>query len=147
MDTDETQFPLGFVFSVATGFLGLVAVAYFLLVFEGGGSVSKHVGGGGFSSSSSGYTFGMDNCNLGEGKSVRVDYELKDRRSGELNIYLMSNGFFQLPKIVATHKVVLESKGSCRLSPPKPGRYRIVFSPIPDGKGYDFSYAAKWKVE
>jgi len=147
MDTEETQFPLGFVFSVAAGILGLVAGAYFMLVFEGGGSVSKHVGGGGFTSSSSGYTFGMDNCNLGEGKSVRVDYEMKERRSGELNIYLMSNGFFQLPKVVATHKVVSEGKGTCRLRAQVPGRYRIVFSPMPDGRGYDFSYDAKWKVE
>lgn len=118
-----------------------------MLVFEGGGSVSKHVGGGGFSSSSSGYTFGMDNCNLAPGKSVRVDYELSNRRSGALNIYLMSNAFFQLPKVVATHKVAGEGRGECRLTPPGPGRYRIFFSPMPDGNGYDFSYAAKWAVE
>lgn len=146
-DIREGGAAMGFWLSLVAGVLGVVGMAYLLLAFGGRGLVSRHVKGGGFSSSRTGYSTGWEYCNLSAGQMVRVDYDMRDHRSGYLVVYLWSSEFFKLPQIVDSRKVERVGSGRIEFRPAKPGRYRISFEPQPDGRGYDFGYRAEWWVE
>ncbi|MDX6767199.1 MAG: hypothetical protein SFU85_10460 [Candidatus Methylacidiphilales bacterium] len=144
---EEGGYSPGLVFGLLGGLAVLVALAWAFFFFPGGGTVSRHVTGGGFSSGSSGMEVGWDVCNVGPGQSLRVDVDIRERRSGALNVCIWNAAFFSFPKIIETHRLVREGRDEWRFRPPHPGRYRVTFSPVPDGHGYDFKYEASWKVE
>jgi hypothetical protein len=139
---------VGFWVSLVLGLAGVVAGGWYLV--EGSSSTGRaaaSVQGGGFSSSRAGYSSGWGFFWLKEGETLVVRCEISDWKSGHLNIYVKGNPYWPVAKIAATHRAARPGATEFRFHPPKPGFYELEFSPMPDGRGYDFRYKAEWSVE
>ena len=136
-----------FSLQVAGGFLALLLAGFYFAYFWDSGISSHHRTGHGAMGSTEGYDLGFDTFTLRSDQSIVVNYELKERKSGYLTIYFWGNAWLPGSKIVESVRVLEEKKGEYRFKPGTAGAYRISFSPMPDGHGYDFSYTAKWRRE
>lgn len=134
----------------ATGWAGLalalVLAAFWWNLGVGGGSVDQRVKGGGFSSSRAGWSAAWGACRLGPGRSLHITCEVTDWKAGELLVHVWECPVLGLHRIVETHRLRGAGRGEWTFEAPKPGRYRVSFSPVPDGRGYEFAYRGDWTV-
>ncbi len=128
------------------GVLAIILVGGYVGHFWGKGTISRSISGGGFTSSQSGWELGFNTFELKSGQVIQVEYEISERKSGELLIKFWKEPTMGLPKIVKTQKVTKTGKGSYSFRASGKGRYRIEFDAMPDGNGYDLSFEADWRV-
>lgn len=99
------------------------------------------------SNSKRGYNLGFSTFTMKAGQALVVEYEVKERKSGYLTVYVWEEPGLSFPKIIDSFQIKEEGKGLHRFQAKKTGSYRIDFSPSPDGNRYDFSYEARWRMD
>ncbi|MEM6884881.1 MAG: hypothetical protein AAF571_07590 [Verrucomicrobiota bacterium] len=129
------------------GVLAILLVGGYFGFYWGKGTSSRTLQGSGFTSSQSGWELGFKEFTLQAGQVIQVEYELTERKAGELLIKFWKQPAMGLAKVVKTRKVSITGKGSYTFSAPTAGRYRIEFDAMPDGNGYHLSYRADWQVQ
>ena len=111
------------------------------------GYESRNVQFGGFSSTSSGVSLGNGTIFGLRGQTITVDYDVTEMPRGAFRIFIMELGWAGIGKVAEQQRIRTMGRGQIQFPVRQVGFYKVNCDGSPDGRGYDVTYTARWKVD